>query len=338
MVDTPTALADVIVPEIFNPYVVQRSIELNAFFQSGVITDMSAVLAPQFANNGAGDGGGGTTVNMPFFNDLDGDDEVLDDAADLTINKITTGQDVAAILMRAKVFGSTDLAADLAGSDPMRVIGDRFADYWNRRYQDVLFSVLAGAMGTTVSGYSMAANVLNIGSLSGAAAYFDAESFIDAKGLLGDHQGQLAAVGMHSAVYNRIQKDNLIDFIQPSEGGEPIPYYGDKRVIVDDDCPRSGSGASTIYTTYLFGAGAVGWGAGSPKVPTETGRLPLKGGGQEYLVNRQKFICHIRGIQWNGTPSKPTASNSELATATNWRRVYNAKLVRVVQFKHKLEP
>jgi len=337
MVDTPTALADVIVPSIFNPYVVQRSIELNAFFQSGVITDMTAEIAPQFGTRDPGRQGGGTTVNMPFFNDLDGDDEVLDDTADLTINKISTGQDVAAILMRGKVFGATDLSADLAGADPMNVIADRFANYWTRMYQKVLFSTLAGAMGTTVSGYSMAANVYNISTLSGAAAYFDGEAFIDAVGKLGDMQSALSAVGMHSDTLNRIKKDDLIEWVQPSEGGDPVPYYQGKRVIVDDLCPKTGSGASAVYTTYLFGAGAVGWGAGSPKVPTEVGRLPLKGGGQEYLVNRQKFICHIRGIKWGGTPAKPTASNSELATATNWRRVYNAKLIRVVQFKHKLE-
>ena len=336
MVDTPTALADVIVPDIFNPYVVTKSIELNAFFQSGVITDMSAEIAPQFSGRD-GKGSGGDSVAMPFFNDLDGADEVLDDTADLTINKISTGQDMAAILMRAKVFGATDLSADLAGADPMTVIGDRFAEYWNRRYQDVLFSVLAGAMFTTVSGYSMAANVLNISTLSGAAAYFDGEAFIDAIGKLGDHQSVLSATGMHSDTYNRIKKDDLIDFIQPSDGGDPVPYYQNKRVIVDDKCPKTGSGGSAVYTTYLFGAGAVGWGAGSPKVPTETGRLPLKGGGQEYLVNRQKFICHIRGIKWGGTPSKPTASNAELATTSNWRRVYDPKLIRVVAFKHKLE-
>ena len=333
-VDTPTALADVIVPSIFNPYVTQQSVELNAFFQSGIMTDMTDIIAPQLGHAAGEDKAGGTTVNMPFFNDLDGADEVLDDTADLTINKITTGQDIAAILMRGKVFGATDLSADLAGADAMNVIADRFAAYWSRRYSDCLFNVLAGCMGTTVSGYSMASNVLNISALSGSAAYFDSDAFIDAAGLLGDHSESLAAVGMHSATYKSLKKQDLITFIKPSDGGADLPYYQEKRVIVDDKCPVSGS----TYTTYLFGPGAVGWAAGNCKVPTETDRLPLKGGGQEYMVNRQKFIMHIRGIKWVGTPVKPTASNSELATTTNWRRVYDPKLIRVVQFKHKLAP
>ncbi|HPE48707.1 MAG TPA: hypothetical protein PLR76_09925 [Hyphomonas sp.] len=334
MTDTPTALADVIVPEVFNPYVVQKSIERSAFFQSGVITDMRSVpgVAEQMMGADPGIDGGGTTVNLPFFNDLDGDSEVLDDTADLTINKITTGKDVAAKLMRAKVFGATDLAADLAGADPMMAIGDRFADYWTREYQTILFKVLAGTINSTV----IAANVSDISALSGALAYFDGEAFIDACGKLGDRQDELAMTAVHSDTYNYMKKQDLIDFVKPSEAADAIPFYQNKRVIVDDGCPKASGG---IYTTYLFGQGAVAWAAGSPKVPTEPGREPLKGGGQSYLVNRNKFLMHIRGIKWapgSGVPAKPTPSNAELAASGNWSRVYDAKNIRVVAFKHKL--
>ena len=53
----------------------------------------------------------------------------------------------AAKLYRAKVYGGTDLAADLAGSDPINVIVDRFAEYWNRTQQATLLSAVAGATG-----------------------------------------------------------------------------------------------------------------------------------------------------------------------------------------------
>jgi hypothetical protein len=101
-----TRLADVIVPEVFNPYVVQKSVQLNAFYQSGIMSDMSAVPSINGQMMGADPGidGGGTTVNMPFFNDLDGDDEVIDDTANLTVNKITTGKDVAVKLLRASAL------------------------------------------------------------------------------------------------------------------------------------------------------------------------------------------------------------------------------------------
>lgn len=332
-----TRLADVIVPEVFNAYVVQKSVQLNAFYQSGIMADLSALPAinGQMMSADPGVDGGGTTVNMPFWNDLDGDDEVIDDTANLTVNKITTGKDVAVKLLRAKAFGASDLSGELAGSDPMLVIGDRIADYWNRRYQAAVFATLAGAMGTTKSGQSMAANVSDISGLSGAAAVFDGEAFVDANGLLGDHQGMLSATAVHSDTFNLMKKQDLIDFVKDSDASDAIPYYMNKRLIVDDSCPVT----SGTYTTYLFGAGAVGWAAGSPKVPSEVERNALVGGGQEYLVTRAKFICHIRGIKWDpssGVPAGPTPTNDELAIGANWARVYDPKLVRVVAFKHKL--
>jgi hypothetical protein len=41
---------------------------------------------------------GGKLVNMPFWEDLSGDDEVLSDKTALTVGKIEAGQDVAALL------------------------------------------------------------------------------------------------------------------------------------------------------------------------------------------------------------------------------------------------
>ena len=32
-----TVLADVIVPEVFTPYMIERTTELSAFFQSGIV-------------------------------------------------------------------------------------------------------------------------------------------------------------------------------------------------------------------------------------------------------------------------------------------------------------
>ena len=33
----PTRIADIIVPEVFNPYVIQRTAELSSLVQSGIV-------------------------------------------------------------------------------------------------------------------------------------------------------------------------------------------------------------------------------------------------------------------------------------------------------------
>jgi hypothetical protein len=163
---------------------------------------------------------------------------------------------------------------------------------------------------------------------------FDGEAFIDALGTLGDAEGGIVAVGVHSATYRLMKKQNLIEFIPDSNGVVNIPTYMGKRVIVDDGMPVSNG----VYTTYLFGAGAIGYGEGTPKVPLETERNALIAGGQEYIVSRRHFILHPRGIQWDGTPSADTPSNAELATAGNWGRVYEPKNIRIVRFVHRNAP
>jgi hypothetical protein len=323
---TETRLADMIVPTKFNKYVQTLSTKKSRLYQSGIITDLSSVIDAEIE---------GKTVNMPFFNDLDTDDEevVLTDTSDLTVGKMTTGQDVAVKLLRGKAFGTSDLAADLSGADPIDAIANRFADWWNVRMQAALLSTLAGAMGAA----NMAGNVNDISGLAGGAEFFDADSFIDSAFLLGDEQGGLTGVSVHSLTLKAMVKADLIDFLPDSEGKLTIPTYLGKTVIVDDSMPVSGAGADRIFTTYIFGQGAVGYGEKSPKVPVEVERQALKGMGQEYIVNRRQWVMHLRGIKWlGGTQAGVTPTNAELALPANWTRVYDPKLIRCVAFKHKL--
>lgn len=70
-----TTLQDVIVPELFNPYVINQTMALSALVQSGIISNDSTfdALASQAA----------PTVNMPFFEDLTGESEQVIEGADL---------------------------------------------------------------------------------------------------------------------------------------------------------------------------------------------------------------------------------------------------------------
>ncbi len=176
-----TRLADMIVPEEFNSYVTQLSTEKSRLFQSGIMTDLTPVIDDQIA---------GKTVNMPFFQDLDSDveDQVIDDTKDATVAGTSVDQDVSVKLLRMAVFGAADLAADLSGADPLDLIENRFASWWNRRHQKTLLATLAGAM-FSVGNEN---NVFDISALTGGAAYFDGDSFIDAIYKLGDESEVLS--------------------------------------------------------------------------------------------------------------------------------------------------
>lgn len=315
-----TLISDVIVPEVFVPYVQNRTAELSAFFLSGICADPGVELGTALTK-------GGNTVNMPFWNDLSGDSEELSDSAALTVNKISAASDVAVLHFRGKAWSVNDLSRQLSGDDPLAAIGNLVAAYWNRQFQTMLLATLKGAF----SAANMSGNVSDI---SAAVKYcgITAKTFIDASELLGDARESITAVAMHSAVEAQLAKNDLITTIRDSQGNYVMKTFMGRRVIVDDGCPHdTGTG---IYTTYLFGTGAIGFREGGVLAPVETDRDILAG--DDVLTNRRAFIMHPRGVKWIGSAAGATPTVEELQTGTNWTRVYENKQIRIVQFKHKL--
>lgn len=318
-----TTLSDVIVPELFTKYVVQKTMELSALFNSGIVTNNAEF--DRLASEAA------PIHNMPFFEDLQGDSENVTEGTDLTAKKITSNKDVSTTIRRAAMWSATDLSAALAGADPMAAIGNLVAGFWARDMQKELINILNGVFAAT----TMTNHVLDVSVEEGAAANISASVFIDGLQMLGDAQSQLTAVAMHSAVKSYLKKQNLITTQRDSNSVE-FETYQDRRVIVDDGCPYSGG----VYTTYLFGNGAIAFGNGSPVgfVPTEIDRDKKKGSGVDYLINRRTFILHPRGVQWTNSSRAAVESptRAELANKANWKRVYEDKAIRLVAIKHKI--
>lgn len=329
-----TAISDVIVPEIFNPYVQQLTEEKSRLITSGAI-----VRSPQLDDDLTG---GGLTFNAPSFKDLDNDaDNVSSDDADddftggsanSSPKKTGTSQEIAVRLSRNQSWSSADLTAALAGADPMDSIANRISDYWARRLQAAFVATMNGvfadndaAPAGTEHVQGDLTNDISGGAYSAGVTDFSAEAFIDAAVTMGDSMGDLSMVCVHSIVYSRMQKNNLIDFIPDSEGRVTIPTFLGRVVIVDDGVPSPSSG---IYHTWLFGSGAIQLGMGAPKVPTETARKPDagNGGGQEVLYNRTEWAIHPVGHKYAGSATKGGPSNAatanNLANAASWERVY----------------
>ena len=308
-----TTVADVIVPEVFNPYVVEKTTELSALYQSGIVASSDELNSLALS--------GGRLINMPFWNDLDGDDEVLSDINALDVERITSGQDIAVLLMRGKAWSVNDLAKALSGDDPMQVIGQLVAGYWARRMQAAILSILEGVFAAP----SMAPNVYN------TDVRIDSDNMILASQCLGDAKSKLTGYLMHSAVEADLARQDLIDFAKDSTGSIEIPTYFGKPVIVDDGCPV----ANGVYTTYIFGQGAIGYGEGAAPVPTETTRDALSG--DDILINRRHFILHPRGVRWlDQAVADRSPTNAELANPANLLRVYDAKNVRMVKYTHRI--
>jgi hypothetical protein len=330
-----TKISDVVVPEIFLPYVIEKTSEKSLLIQAGIVQP-----DPEFDRLASA---GGNLVQMPFWQDLQGDDEVLSDGGALTVNKITSSKDVARKHQRGKAWGANDLARLLSGDDPIGAIASLVADFRARKMQAQLLNTLNGIFGAA----SMSGNLLAIHQTGGAADathMLNGVTFIDATQLMGDQKDKLTAVMMHSAVESHLKKLDLIDFIPDSEGGDPISVFQGKRVIVDDGLTPTTIDSKPVYPTYLFGQGALALGMSNEDTPIEGGfgTWQLEYGrnglaGETWLANRWRHILHPRGIAWQeASVAGDSPTNAEIATQSNWIRVFEQQNVRVVKVTHNI--
>jgi hypothetical protein len=334
MTNLYAAVADVVVPVVFTPYVVQRTAELTAFYDSGIIN-----MDPEFAVLA---GKGSSTVHMPFWNDLATGSQVLSDQVPLQTKKIQSDQDQAAIHNRGDSWMVNDLAKYLSGDDPLGEIGDLVANYWARDMEAMTIATVNGVFNSA----SMATSQSDISTQGAMTAdnYLLGPAFIDAKQLLGDNKKKLVAIAMHSATVAQLLKADLIDFRPQSEGEEDLQYFQGLRIIEDDNCTVDDTGANAVFSTYLFGEGAIAMGVDPTDEPVEGGigtfqvewaREALSH--NSIMINRRRFILHPRGVKWLGTTQAGISpDNGELQIGTNWQRVYQTKNVRLIRIKHNV--
>jgi hypothetical protein len=333
-----TAVADIIIPTEFEKYAIERTAELAAFGQCGIIES-----APEFDAIAAE---GGREVKMPFWKDLTATRQLLSDSASLTVNKIGSDQDIARIHNDAQVWSVNHLAKVISGDDPMQAIVDLVGEYWARTDEGLIVSCLKGMFAAA----SMSGNLLGIHSESiagqSSATRLNGSTFVDACVKLGDRADRLTAVAMHSATEAALRKLDLIDFIPDSEGKAMLRSFQGRRVVVDDNLPsRAGTTDGTVYTTYLFGQGAFA--KGSAKLDSaplqggfgtegvELARVPLDS--DTVLINRRRYVLHPRGVKFtSASVAGDSPTNAELETASNWTRVWEAKNVRIVAVTHNL--
>ncbi|MGI9573903.1 major capsid protein [Alloalcanivorax xenomutans] len=325
-----TLLSDVIIPEVYSDYQAENSPEKTAFFQSGVA--VRNPMLDQKANSG------GDMLNVPFWKDLDASAEPnysTDNPADLaTPQKVVADKQIARMAYLNQGYSSADLSGEIAGSDPIQRVRNRFGTYWMRQWQRRLIPALNGVLADNVAndGGDMVEDIaIEDGNNATDANLFSRTAFTGAAFTLGDMFESTSAIAVHSVVYKRMVDNNDVEFIPDSEGNLTIPTFLGRRIIVDDGMPVvAGATSGFKYTSVLFGEGAVGYGEGTPKMPVELQREANQGngGGVETLWERKSWLIHPFGFAWQeASVAGESPTWAELATAANWNRVVARKNV-----------
>lgn len=319
-----------IVPSKFAEYTVQRTSEKSMLVRSGIATSDPTVS--QIIN---GSPKGGNIITMPFYNPLEGDDEVFGEE-EIGIDKISTDNEIASLLIRQKGWGDTDLSKVFGGSDPLAAIGDLISDWWIIKEQGIMLADLKGIMDPAKG--VLKAHVLDVSAVGGTDCIISVDNTLDAKQLMGDAFDKLGIVFMHSATYTSLQKQQKIDTEYNSDLKIKIDFYLGYQVQVDDGMPYDA--VEKTYMTYFIGKGAFARDDGMPQglIGMETDRKKTLS--QNILINRRALVMHPRGLSWNANASltggKKYASNADLEKPANWVLKKNHKNIPIVALKHKL--
>jgi hypothetical protein len=317
------------IPQLFLEYQQEEIQDRNALVNSGLMVTNDAIQA-EFAK-------GGKTIDLPFFGDLSGDSEVLDDTVGLTPSVLAGDIQTGVRNIRGRAWSASDLAGELAGSDPMQAIARRTGQYWVRDMQKVMINVLRGL-------FASGGPLVSSHSVGGTGTALSQGLLVDAIAKLGDAGQELTGVIMRSPVYYALMKLDLIESASTTSQLDTrlsaqrleLGTYLGRPVFVDDTLPTEagtgdGSGRAAHHT-YFFGPGAFAYATAPAKTPVETDRDTLKG--VDFLINRTHYLVHPNGISWTGNAAGNAPTNAELATGSNWSKVFtDDRNIRLTQLR-----
>lgn len=324
-------LADIIDVTVFNDLPPVNNPTLTALSESGII--VGDQLLAELAN------AAGKKAELPFWNDLSiaNDPNISSDdpAVYATPEKVGQTELNTRKIMVNNAWQAADLARELAmGADAMRHIRNRVDRYWQHQFQRRLVNMALGVMLDNIAndGGDMVFDIsleTTVGQTE--ANWFSRTAMTGAAFTLGDHWQNTGAIVVHSVVMKRMVDNDDIDYIPDSKGNMTIPTFLGRIVLVDDGVSViAGTTSGFRYVSYLFGAGAFGFGSGSAVVPTEVERdaLAANGAGVETLISRKTWILHPFGMDWtDSSVAGISATNAEFALAANWDRVLTRKLI-----------
>jgi len=318
-----TLRSNVIIPEVYTPYLSIATNLRSRLIQSGAMVAMPQLDATE----------GGDFINVPNWQaDLTGDAEALTDTSSLTPASISAERQIGVVVHRGKLWTARELAKLAAGDDPMAAIGSKQADWLNNQIEREVFAGLDGFFGPLTSNSTGALRALTVDSVSGTPAPIGPRQVVRARALLGDMGSKLQFLCVHSATFYDMVERKMIDYVTAGDsqffadtsgateavggtikpiferGVTQVPVYGDLTVIVSDNVPNSGGN----YGAYFLAPGAIGTGS-QQGIQTETDRdiAAL----EDAMNVHWHAVYHPMGARFTGS-AMPT--RAEFGTVGNW--------------------
>ncbi len=324
----PTTISDLWVPDIWLQTMREKQATFPVLFNSGVVVDNPK--ASELAS------GPGEVAVIPFFKDItDQDDELQVENAEPTVdNKITSGQMKAVACNRVTKNSSTAFAAQLSGEDPVNEMISQMVQRRLKQRQKTLLAMIRGAFGSAgASGVAAPLQTVRVDAFdeSGNDATSDQlmgiDLFINAKSLMGELADDLqnGALWIHPTILAALELADETSFDKASRGPWTVRTYRGIPIYTSESLVRAGTTNGYVYDTYLLAKGIVARGEKPQKTDVvDVAALQMErefGLNNEIIYDRTRFVMHLNGMKWVGTPAGESPTNAELGTIANWNLV-----------------
>ena len=151
----------------------------------------------------------GNVATIPIYKPLDAFEDNMealnnDGMTNNTPVEISGDKQTCMLIQRMKAFQAKDFTKELTGADPMTLIRNKIAGYYNQVWERELMNIAQAVMSVA----ELKDHVLDLGTKSiEAGTIYDAE-----QAALGDMAGGLGLMVMHSMIFKEYKKMEMVDY------------------------------------------------------------------------------------------------------------------------------
>lgn len=331
-----TTISDLWTPDIWRQGIAEKAKAFPSLLNSPVV--INPPLFDEIAS------GAGIAANIPFYKDTTDDTDTIqiEDSAP-TPGELTSGKQICPILNRVKAYDVTALAAQVSGGvpDPVGEILQQIANGRMKRRQRTLVSILRGAFGGGDDANGSASELTTMrveafdesGTDATSLQIMSADLFISGKALLGELADTLmgGAIWTHPNIKARLEIIDKDSFKDGVESGLPftVTTYRGIPIFTSNLLVRAGTTNGFVYETYILSQGCIGYGAKAQSSRVgDTAHLIVDetqiAKNNVTVYDRNRYLAHLNGMKWVGTPSGQSATDAELATIANWDLAFSS--------------
>ena len=317
--------------EVFTGMMQEADYWNSPIIASGIVQEDSSIM------NLIGEKGNVATI--PIYKPLDANESGMgalnnDGLTDNTPVEISGDKQTCMLIQRMKAFKAKDFTKELTGADPMTLIRNKIAGYYQQVWEKELMNIAQAVLAVS----ELSGHVLDLASESKA---IDAGTVYDAEqAALGDMAGGLGLMVMHSMIFKEYKKMEMVDYDKYVVNGViqkeiTLPTIAGKHVLVTDNFTFKDveSGDSTIrqYFTYLFGEGAfLSCDKKNYENQYTTDYDPEASAGIDKFYTKQGKVLHPNGLSLAvDNIAKESPTFTELGTTANYSLKFNQKNVKM---------